>query len=113
MNIISEIFKNNSNIAFIIGNGINHRFFENQVPSWNSLISDISIVFADIKYPEAVQLKCPKCKAVIENKYYEAPGYSFTELFDIIDLTHLEECSRRNDSLLDLKKKTPSSLKEI
>lgn len=65
---IRGIINNNRNrIAFVVGNGINRRFFKNDIPLWNDLIKNLA--------------------ASILPKGQDAPnGISLTELFDLIEL---------------------------
>lgn len=66
---IRNIIRNNrKNIAFVIGNGINQRFFKGQIPLWSQLIKSLSENFL--------------------SKGLDAPDdISFTELFDLIELS--------------------------
>lgn len=67
---IKSIVHKNNNLAYIIGNGINSRYFSNNVPDWKSLLSDLwkEIYNEDIKVPE---------------------GITYTEFFDLIELKSL------------------------
>ena len=64
---LNDIIINNSdNIAFIIGNGINLRFFKGKVLLWKELIKRLSSVFL--------------------SDGSNTPDISLTELFDLIEL---------------------------
>lgn len=62
------ILGNRENIAFVIGNGINQRFFKGQIPLWNELIKSLSGSF-------------------LPNGQNAPNDISFTELFDLIELS--------------------------
>lgn len=65
---IKEIIRNNSNnIAFIIGNGINLQFFEDNIFSWDKMLEELSH---------------PYLKDIPQN----IKGFSLTELYDLIEL---------------------------
>lgn len=114
MSKIAEIFRDNLDIAFIIGNGINQHFFKQQVSSWSELISDLSSTFAGIKFPTTLPLKCPKCGYLIsDDNYYKAPGYTFTEQFDIIELTHFEKRNQSKEKSSEYPKTSPESIKVL
>lgn len=62
------IQSNKESIAFIIGNGINQRFFKGHIPLWGELIKSLSEDFL--------------------SKGLDAPDdISFTELFDLVELS--------------------------
>ena len=60
------IRKDSNNIAFVIGNGINQRFFLGKVPLWGKLIKKLSSIFL--------------------SEGLNTPDISLTELFDLIEL---------------------------
>lgn len=78
MKVLNIINRNSSNLAFIVGNGINRHNDNGEAISWDNLLIKLSNKFS-------------------HNKIKSIPkGLSYTELYDLLDLYHYNDALMPN-----------------